>query len=509
MGNSPQKPRVHFDNAEPVMKHNKQMNFRNILRRLKANSRNSLSNGTLVGVDWTGDSISAQQLQVACDQVTVAADFHRRWPQNASPAQSPETAGEWLASELNTAGITATQAAVCVPRRDVSLKLLEFPVVDDDELLSLVMLQGESLLEGTADDRTFDFLPLPVKEGDRHRYVLVATIAKSKLQQMQQVLAAAGLTMKTAGVGELTLGALSPEQIDGLTLSILANHAKVEFVINYQGVPAASYAAPMRGQGAAELARIIPHVQDRLIATLPKSLASEPLQKTYLLGPNAARLQRHLAADSDASKVQMITTQCNNAVRTLSLVERIIANEALINFLSPRRPADAVAVRRKQLGRYAAGVAVLCGLIGFWIHEQKSTLESQLSTMQQSEHNLQELNDRGRSVVQTWQYVDNWKSSATNWSNELHRFTEQLPETGKMYLTQLQLEQPANAQLPVIRADGLAKEPEVAMGLNRRLMSSGGRYELQPNGIEPSVQDTDFRSVFRVDAKILEKKRGE
>lgn len=107
-----------------------------------------------------------------------------------------------------------------------------------------------------------------------------------------------------------------------------------------------------------------------------------------------------------------------------------------------------------------------------------------------------------QTTIDAWQFVSSWQSSSVNWADEMHAFSEQLPEPGKAYLTRIQLEQPAGADVPVIRADGLAKEPEVAMAFNRKLMSINGKYELQPHGIEPATRDSAFRSSFRVEAAI-------
>jgi Tfp pilus assembly protein PilN len=464
-------------------------------------NRGSFNNGRFAAVDWTGTSISIQEFKIHGSEISVIAETHSQWPAEATPAQSAKAAGEWLASELNRAGITATNAIVSVSRRDISLKLLEFPMVDDEELASLVLLQVESRLDVAANGQTFDFLPLPVEEHATHRHALVAAIAQSKLDQIQQVLSAAGLTIRATSVGELAIDALLPKHTNGLTLKILANHAKVEFIISHHGSPIASHAVRMPNENPAALAKGIPHIQARLTDMLPESLAANSLRDVYLLGPNAEVLFNHVVRVCDCN-VHLITTQCDNAVRTLSLMTHLSSGETPINFLAPRRPADAKAARRHQLSRYAAGVAVLCALIGYWIHDQKLTLETQLVTLKQSEQKLEKLNDRGQSVVAAWQFVNEWQSSAANWSSELHAFSERLPETGRMYLTQLQLEHPVGAERPVIRADGLAKESEIAMALSRRLMASDGKYELQPNGIEPSGRDSDFRSAFRVDATI-------
>ncbi len=474
----------------------------------RAFNSNQLSSGRFAAVDWTGTYISVQQFNVADGQITsVGAAMHAQWPEAISPQDSTEAAGEWLAAELQRTGICATNAFVCVPRRDVSLKLLEFPVVDNEELAALVMLQVESRAEANSDEQTFDFLALPTESSATHRIVLVATIAKNKLDRIQQTLNKAGLNVRTTSVGELAIDALLPKQRETLSLSVLANHSKAEFVLSHHGCPVASHSVRMPTERPIELAQSVADICARLKATLPRSLAEASVRNIYLLGPNACVLFADVA-HSCGGNVHEITTQCDNNVRCLSLITRLISNDPVINFLKPRRPTDTRVAQRRQLMRYAVCVAILCGLIGYWIHDRNSFLESQLATLKQDERDLQELNERGQTAIKAWQFVDQWQSSAADWSSELHAFSEQLPEPGQMYLTQLQLEQPAGTEQPVIRADGLAKENDIAMTLNRKLMASHGKYEIQPNGIEPSSRDSAFRSSFRVDATIHEPDRS-
>ena len=272
-------------------------------------------------------------------------------------------------------------------------------------------------------------------------------------------------------------------------------------VLSVAGTPVASHSARMPEENPDEVARSIPSVANRMIATLPGDFANLTLSHVNLAGPHANTLER-AATESCSSPVQSIKTQCDDAVRTLALLTSLSGGRQTLNFQSPRRPIDLRLARRQQWTRYAAGIAILAGLIGYAIHDEKSELQTQLAQLQASNLQKQELNNRGQATLDAWQYVSDWQSSSVNWADEMHAFSEQLPEPGKSYLTRIQLEQPAGADVPVIRADGLAREPEVAMALNRKLMSIDGKYELQPHGIEPANRDSAFRSSFRVEAAI-------
>tara|TARA_R110002072_G_scaffold303069_2_gene492686 strand:- start:12839 stop:14341 length:1503 start_codon:yes stop_codon:yes gene_type:complete len=475
---------------------------RQFLNRLDLRvNQSKLVNGSYVAIDWTDPSVSVQELIVRNGEVEVGRQFHDKWPEDVNPAKSPQLAGEWLRQRIAQSGIAASNAVVSVPRRSVSLRLLELPQVDDSELTEVVSLQVESRPELASDGHVFDFLPLPVSATAVNRYVLLASVLKTVLEQIDETLAAAGLSICASGVGELAVDSLTTVRVDGLTLNVLANYSKVEFVLSIAGVPVASHSMRMSEDNPDEIAQSIPNISARMIAALPEKLSSEMLSLINLSGPHGSTLEQ-AARESCNCTVRLINTPCNEAVRTLALLTSLSRDGHTLNFHSPRRPTDLKLARRRQLTRYAAGVAVLAGLLGYWVHDEKSQLENQLVTLQASSKEQQELNDRGQKTLDAWQFVSAWQSSSVNWADEMHAFAEQLPEPGKGYLTRIQLEQAAGADVPVIRADGLAKEPEVAMAFNRKLMSVKGKYELQPHGIEPATRDSAFRSSFRVEAAI-------
>jgi hypothetical protein len=114
-------------------------------------NQSKLANGSYAAIDWTDPSVSVQELIVRNGEVEIGRQFHDRWPEDVTPAKSPQLAGEWLRQRIAKSGIAASNAVVSVPRRSVSLRLLELPQVDDDELAAVVSLQVESRPELASD----------------------------------------------------------------------------------------------------------------------------------------------------------------------------------------------------------------------------------------------------------------------------------------------------------------------------------------------------------------------
>jgi len=464
-------------------------------------SPGNLGQGTYTVIDWTAATVSGQEMSVVRGRVAVRRQFHARWPNDASPENAPQRAGQWLKQQLRQAGISTVNTIVCVPRHVVSLRLLEFPMVEDQELDSLVMLQLESRAELLPDDRVFDYLPLPSAAGAAKRHVLLATIPTGICQQIAQTVEEAGLTLKASGIGELAIDVLTDVQTSGLTLNVLANHSKVEFVLSQAGAPLASHATRIPKVRHPEFAASILNVADRMIAALPESLSQGKLKHINLMGPNADLLYGVVEQRSNCV-VNRVSTRCDESIRALALMTCLSQSNETVNFTSPRRPADPRVARRRQVLRTTVAASLLAALVGYWTYDEQSQLRRRAATLAEAESRLETLNQRGESTIEAWQFINDWQSSAVDWSDELQAFSAQLPESGKGYLTRIQLEQNSQTRLPVIRADGLAKTPDIAMAVNRKLMAVAGKYELQNHGIEPAPRDTDFRSAFRLEAAI-------
>ncbi|MEO1998978.1 MAG: hypothetical protein ABGZ17_27335 [Planctomycetaceae bacterium] len=461
----------------------------------------TLGRGTYTVIDWTDPSVSGQEVTVRDGLVKIVRKFHAPWPGFASPSATPAQAGHWLRQQLDQAGISAVNAVVCVPRRSVSLRLLEFPMVEDDELAALVMLQLESRVELLTDDRVYDYLPLPFMKNAEKRHVLLATMPRAKCEEIVETMKASGLTLRASGVGELAVDALTDVQTSGLTLNVLANHAKVEFVLSHGGAPLASHSTRMPDEDRQQFASTISNVAARMVAALPASLSQIRLMRINLMGPHADALLLGAKQQADC-EVRRVATGSDDAIRTLALTKCLSVSTDTVNFQSPRRPADSRRVRKQQLARVAVGAVVLAALTGYCIFDKQAQLRQQVAVLQETGRGLEELSQRGEATIEAWKFVDNWQNSTVAWSDELHTFSAELPETGKGYLTQMQLEQSGQTQLPMIRVNGLARDADIALDINRKLMGIEGKYELQPHGIEPATRDADFQAAFRVEAGI-------
>ena len=461
----------------------------------------ALGRGTYTVIDWMDPSVSAHEVVVRDGRVELVREFHARWPDTATPQESPDLAAEWLRQQLKQVGITAVNTIVCVPRRSVSLRLLEFPIVEDDELAALVMLQLETRTELLTDDRVYDYLPLPFVRNAEKRHVLMATMPRDKWREIVETTRGCGLNLLASGIGELAVDALTDVQTSGLTLNVLANHAKVEFVLSHGGAPLASHSARMPHDGQQQFAESISNVADRMVAALPESLSAIPLVRINLMGPHANALLAGARQHADCD-VRCVPVAADHAVRPLALATCLSVSSDTVNFQSPRQPAEPGRARKQQLTRFLVGAIILVGLVGYCIHDEHAKLQGETLALQDAGQKLEELNQRGASTIEAWRFVDAWKQSTVDWSRELQMFSDQLPKVGTGYLTQIQLEHSGDSQLPLIRADGLAQDSESAMAVNRKLMQLAEKYEVQPHGIEPGTSDAQFQAAFRVEVGI-------
>lgn len=185
---------------------------------------------------------------------------------------------------------------------------------------------------------------------------------------------------------------------------------------------------------------------------------------------------------------------------------------ARIDFLRPHSAELRTAARRKRL----AGVVVACGLVsgfvltGLWLYQNSQQKHlAQLKTERQA---LQTFVDRGKQITEKWSAVKHWQNASIQGAEEIRRIAELMPPGDRLMVTRLQFENVVDSERSSIRLDGLAADSEDVMVLNKAILSQSGKYDLQPQGIEPSPEGSDFPLQFRIEIRFHvgeEKDEGE
>ena len=454
-------------------------------------------------VDWTATGVALSTVRIDGAKVSLQNSQFAEFPAGQEPFASPVETGKWLRTVCDNATLPATAVAISVPRRDLSVRLLELPNVTDDELGPLVALQVESRAQLTNQAIAWDFVAHPVNPGDTQRYVLLASIPNSVFNAICEIRQAAGWSNVIMTSGDLSIGLdnlRSPQTDNAWQIHIQANPVKLELSLHRGGLLVSSHATAMPSCSSLEAAAIVKSAINRLMAGRPSVWKNEPESaKVLISGPHAPALADALKHDGIHAAV---LSTCERTPRALAVGQALRHATGRLDFLRPRSADRPAAVRRQRRVMMAVAVAgvLLAGMAATYLRQQ--SLDRELAKLQSECRDMQLFVDRGKAVVDKWAYVSRWKKETLNSASELGEFAALLPDRHRLIVTRLQLENLVDGEERVLRVDGLAQGSMDVLGMNAAILEKSERYDLRPQSIEPAPDGSEFSSQFRIEVLL-------
>ena len=185
--------------------------------------------------------LSLGDRMVACAEVSVAggrrvarrlATFHV--PQGMS-VEKPEALGQALATFLRDNGFAASRAVVGFPAKWLIAMERDIPPAGDEEARAMLRLQAERLAVSENGEVVFDFVGQPDPSGP-NRFLLVGVL-RQRMEQVERVLTAAGLTANAFTSSALALAKVAGST-DGNTPMLVLGRQGAEMVWrNAAGAP--------------------------------------------------------------------------------------------------------------------------------------------------------------------------------------------------------------------------------------------------------------------------------
>lgn len=455
-------------------------------------------------VDWLTTGVVLTEVTPASGVKSNGPSLYHEWPAGLNPVGQPEETGRWLQS-IAGQNKHLPAAAISVARRDLSVKFLELPNVSDDELGPLVALQVESRIQTTGQPITWDALPHPVEQGATHRYVTLVTMPQSTSDAIQAAAKVAGWTTCVLTSGDL----LQSNLVQNTTLwqlFVQANRTKLEIVLCHQSVPLASFATGMPGngvtaQGAEAAAVIIQSMAQRLLAGAPKHWQQEAHNAgVYLSGLYTNEIARQLQVLGIKA---VVLAEDERSSRANAIAASLTGNASQrLDFLRPRNTDGHALSRRKRwmrIGAITAGTAT-AAMAGLWMW--KHSLESELARLETERTQLQQYVDRGQRVLDRWDYVVQWQNETVRATDEIRNIAAKIPSRERMLITRLQLDNVVDSEARTLRIEGLAQSPDDVLQMNAEMLKQPNRYDVRPQGIEPSPEGSSLPSQFRIEAVL-------
>ncbi len=458
-------------------------------------------------IDWMTTGVALSVVSVSGNAPSLLKSQFEAWPEGLDPLKNPEQAGIWLRSVCDKACLPSSAVAVSVPRRDLSIKLLELPSVSDDELGPLVALQVESRFQSSSQPVVWDCLPHPAMAENDSRHVVLTSLPTSVLTAIQSMAAVAGWTNLIVTSGDVSIGLATTAANSGWQVHIQASSVKLELTLCRAGLLVSSSATAMPNGSSIEAASCIQSVIGRMLAATPDSWhPPAAVPSVSICGTRAQSL-----ADSLNRSGINATVWCEDdrTPRAIAVAHSLLQPQGRIDFLRPRS-GDRRALQRRQrriMACVAAAAVLLSVLTGMYILQQ--SLHQELARLEGERQQLQQYADRGQAAVDKWTYLSRWQKSTVNSATEIRDLAKLLPDRERLIVTRLQLENLVDAEDSVLRIDGLAQDSADVLAMNGQIIRHDDRYDLRPQGIEPSPEGSEFPSQFRIEVLLRNQKSAQ
>lgn len=403
--------------------------------------------------------------------------------EGADPWGSP-TALTTLKSLLQQGGIKSGEAIACVSRNDIELRAITLPDVDANELPDMVRFATPRYFANVTDSWPLDFITVPAHmEGSVD--CVVGAINPSLLQNIEQTISQAGLTLKHVFLRPMAAlaGALArhPEWLNESVLFMDLLNEEVDVVISERGnaVFMRNFHAPGEGSDpgsaklfAAEIKRTLlsaasqrPGLKvDRIVLWSKDSMApvAEALGRAVELP--VSMVDPFAWAEKATIAIAATTQTVGRFAPVLGAFNFLQHRSRLIDFSNPRKRIE----KKKPIASYIAAASVGMALLGggwWWYSSSHAALDNEIAQLREAIKNEEGVLKTRTKEVADWKKVENFLRGDVPWLDELENLSQRAKEPDQAYFgtTTFLIEPRTNTAS--ISAKYYAKEQEIVPGV--------------------------------------------
>ncbi len=498
--------------------------FANPLHRLGHNQQgNRMPN--YLAIEWGKQQVIGLDAQVSGTGVAVHRSFVLAWPDDIDPVEQPQPAGEWLKAQLDRLGVKGKQVLVALPREDVVVRRLELPQASDEMLPGIVRYQAGAKSTLPLDQMLLDYVPVPRQPTAEGRAVLIVTVAKQLVDQLQSVMQSAGLELVAVEITPAaTLELIArAEQRRGhepseTSLVVACSGPRVEISLIQDHHLVFSHAARFTSDDEPQHRNLLGAINRALVAMEP-SLTSAVVARVWLMGIGDGQsklvesLKSRLGCDVhtlDSVEDLPITSKADdiggNAALFVAPLGMLLARSGAvvrerIDFLHPRQAIARRNWRSMQLVTIAAAVLLMtaAGSVGVWL--QLQSLDEQITRKQLEDQQLELLLKQGQPTLQSAEALGEWQKRNVNWLPQMQAVIGAMPDADRMYLQNWRFTSGQGDAAAGVQADGFARERADVERLNQQLADQQG-FRVQPNEIQ-SQSFGEYPFHFELDADVV------
>lgn len=453
----------------------------------------------LLAIEWEHEHLCGVQAQVSPGHVRIERTFVIRKP-HASTSGSGPLQLEWLKPELMKLGIAGGQVLVALPRDEAIVKRLELPEVADGELPVMVRFQAGAKSSVALDELALDFVPLPKRSEVPGREVLMATVPRQTMDEIQSVCKSAGLEpvvigLTAAAVAEFVARAetAADAAAAGASLVVARHGNRIEISMLRRSHLIFSHSSRLSEAATGQEAQAIVAEVSRALVALRAAIADVKIERAWTLVSAseheqlAESLHRRLlcevraldpftSVDRDPAVADAVADRSLFAGPIGMLLAKVDPRVPGLDFLSPRRPEVKRDMRKTRLIQAGAGSLALALLLGGLHWHRLSSLDAEIQELNASENDLNMKLKAGEPEAAASAEVAKWDAEGEDWLEELAELNAQMPSREKAYLRHLRADPRTGAvEFATIHLEGYARDQQEALRLNELFLAPGER----------------------------------
>jgi Tfp pilus assembly PilM family ATPase len=471
----------------------------------------------LLALSWDRRRLSGVELSPGSGSPRILGGFSVDWPEQLSAS--------WLRETLRRSGVNARQVALALPREDAVLRLLELPVVSDDELPTLVRFQAAARSAQSLDQLLLDYLPLPLRAGVAQKEVWLTTALQTTVDPIRAILTEAGLdlvqlTLSSLSLTELIARGETRKGLDGAgaSLVVLRDGPRMELAVVCQRQLIAAHAVkwpsaneiPPVAKMLAEVSRVLVQVQ----AWLPEGT----LQRAWVIGDDAdvgelpeALSQRWKCPaqrfdpwrDSDfpatMAKPDGLSSQFAIAAG-LALIQsgRVTPK---IDLLHPRQPPPKRDPRKPLFAAAAAGGLFVLALGTAVVQQSLASYDAAIEGLRTEDGTIKGQLKEGAPIVKAAKAVLDWQSRGINQLDQMAELHQIMHGTSRLVVADYKFD-PATDVIGKVGAVGNARDRFDAEQLFQRLADLP-KFRIRPKPVTATSRDPEYPNRFELDMELV------
>lgn len=484
-----------------------------------------------LAIDWDGHEICGLEARVTKGRVQLQRGFRLAVPEEFIDQDDAQAAGQWLRGELTRLGISSRQTLLSLPREEAVVRPLELPNAPDDELPAMVRFQAAAKAAGALELQALDFLPQPPRMTDgssqaefEGRDVLVATMARERIEQLQDILTNAGLELVSIGISPVATAELiaRAEQRAGddpnePTLIVARHGRRVEISLMRRQALVFTHSTQLSGEDVQRDVQAVVIEINRTSVVMERTQPGFRIAKAWVVGGEeaddplfralSARLKARVRqfdplvdvdAATDVSSVDEHGSQFAGPLGMLQAKSESLLDA--IDFLAPRKSQAKPQRGKQQLGMAVAAAALLFVVSygGLWWYE--SGIESEITTNQDAAAvmtgGLRQLKPKIEAEVE----FATWKRRSVDGYAILRELHEVMQGTSKIVLTEYRSDPALGASVARIHAVGYAKNQDDIELLFAALRKRN--FGVEPKELERTEDDAEYPWAVELDLTL-------